>query len=188
MDFGLVSLLSDPFCGSFYLVNILLYHWNNKNMPVEKSAGAIIFRREIRKEGSWARNKEGKYLYLLLHYPSSGKAKKQYWDLPKGHIEKGEKEIETVKREVGEETGISKISFIKGFREPIKYFFRFNGETVFKTVVFLLAETNEEDIKISEEHLGFAWMPYESALKRLTFKNAKDILSKANEYISRKGL
>ncbi len=146
-------------------------------MPVEKSAGAIIFRTE-----------EGKIYYLLLRYPSSGKSKRQYWDLPKGHIEKGEKEAETVEREIGEETGISKLNFVEGFREVIRYFFRFNKETVFKTVVFFLAETKEKDIRISEEHLGFVWLAYEPAVKRLTFKNAKNILKKANDFISREGV
>ena len=96
-------------------------------MPVEKSAGAIIFRRE-----------NDKIYYLSLHYPSSAtraaakgeeegkpsssKAPKEYWDLPKGHIEKGEKEIETVRREVEEETGLKDIEFLEGFKEWIKYF------------------------------------------------------------------
>ena len=85
-------------------------------MPIEKSAGAIIFRKE-----------NNNFFYLLLHYPSSAKAPKEYWDFPKGHIEKGEDEIKTVKREVEEETGLKDIKIIEGFREWIKYFFKFEG-------------------------------------------------------------
>jgi len=138
-------------------------------MPIEKSAGAIIFRKE-----------NNNFFYLLLHYPSSAKAPKEYWDFPKGHIEKGEDEIKTVKREVEEETGLKDIKIIEGFREWIKYFFKFEGKTVLKCVTFYLAETKTKDVKISGEHVGYKWLPYEDAIEQLTFKNAKEVLKKAH--------
>ena len=144
-------------------------------MPVEKSAGAIIFR----KEGN-------EIYYLLLHYPSSAKAPRDYWDLPKGHIEKGEKIEKTVKREVKEETGLEDLKFVEGFKEWIKYFFKFDGKNIFKIVTFLLAETKTEDVKISFEHVGYKWFSYEEAIKQLTFKNAKEILKKANDFLKLK--
>lgn len=161
-------------------------------MPIEKSAGAIIFRRE-----------NNKILFLLLHYPSSPtraqrgaeknecsatKATREYWDLPKGHIEKGEKELDTVRREVEEETGLRDIEFVEGFKEWIKYFFKFQGKNIMKFVTFYLAEAKTKDVKISEEHLGFKWLPYEKALEKLTFKNAKDILQKANNFLRKHGI
>ena len=147
----------------------------NKNMPIEKSAGAVIFR----KEGN-------KIYYLLLHYPSNAKAPREYWDFPKGHIEKGEKIEETVKREVKEETGLKDIKLIEGFKEWIKYFFKFKGKNIFKIVTFFLAETKTKTVKVSFEHIGFKWLPYEEAIEKLTFKNAKEILKKANDYLNSK--
>jgi len=154
----------------------------NNTMPKEKSAGAVVFRRE-----------NNQIYYLLLHYQSG------HWDFPKGHIEAGEDDIATVKRETKEETGISDIRIIGGFREMIKYFFRVNYHLkkedklkvpwTFKMVVFYLAETKIKEVKISEEHTGFMWLPYEESLKRLTYKNAKEILKKANGYlVSKKSL
>ena len=139
-------------------------------MPIEKSAGAIIFREE-----------GGKIYYLLLHYPSSSKAQNDYWDFPKGHIEKGEKELEAVKREIEEETGLKDIEFIEGFKEWIKYFFKFEGKNILKFVTFYLAETKTKNIKVSFEHVGYKWLSFEEALAKLTFKNAKEILKKANK-------
>lgn len=52
---------------------------------------------------------------------------------------------------------------------------------VFKTVIFFLAETRSKEVTLSEEHVGFIWLPYEEALKKLSYKNAKEILRKANE-------
>ncbi len=139
---------------------------------VEKSAGAVVFR----KEGN-------KIYYLLLHYPSGTRTPRNYWDFPKGHIERGEKEIETVKREVKEETGLEDIKFIEGFKKWVKYFFRFQGKTVFKIVIFYLVETKNKNVKISSEHIGYKWLPYEEALEQLLFKNAKEILEEANNFL-----
>jgi len=76
-------------------------------MPKEKSAGAIIFRKE-----------NNKNYFLLLHYPSG------HWEFPKGHVEGNETEEETVKREIKEETGLDNIVLLAGFKKYIKYFFR----------------------------------------------------------------
>ena len=118
-----------------------------------------------------------------MHYPSNAKAPREYWDFPKGHIEKGEKIEETVEREVEEETGLKDIKFVEGFKEWIKYFFKHKGKNVFKIVTFLLAEAETEEVKISPEHIGYKWLPYDEALIQLTFKNAKEILKKADNFL-----
>ena len=141
-------------------------------MAKEKSAGAIVFRID-----------KGEPLYLLLHYPSSVKAKREYWDLPKGHMEKGESEEETVRREVQEETGIQDIEIFEGFRTTIHYWFEAKGQKISKTVVFYLAKTKEQRIVISTEHEGFKWLPYEEALAQLTYKNAKEVVQKAHRFL-----
>ena len=141
-------------------------------MLLEKSAGAVIFR----KEGN-------KTYYLPLHYPRGARKPKPYWDFPKGHIEKGEKELDTVKREVREETGLEDIGFVGNFKERIEYFFRQEEKNILKLVTFYLAETKEKDVKISSEHAGFKWLSYEKALKKLTFQNAQKILQKAKDFI-----
>ena len=143
-------------------------------MPQERSAGAVVFRRDAR----------GQPLYLLLYYPpSSPKAKKEYWDFAKGHIEKGETDVETVKREVQEETGIKDLTLIDGFKETISYMFQAKGQKIFKTVVFFLGETRSKDVKISAEHLAYLWLPFEKALLQLKFPNAKKLIKKANSLI-----
>lgn len=141
-------------------------------MPLEKSAGAIIFHRNKKTE------------YLLLQYPSNPRSKRDYWDLPKGHIEGNEDEKDTVIREVREETGLKDIKLMDGFKTLIKYFFKAEGKTIFKTVVFYLAETKTKEVKISFEHTDYKWLPYEESLNQLTFKNAKEVLKKANQFLT----
>jgi len=135
----------------------------------ERSAGAVVYRVE-----------NGKPIYLLLHYEAG------HWDFPKGNIEEGEKIEETVRREVREETGISDIQLVPGFKTKIKYFFKRDGQTVFKTVDFLIAKTAEKDVKLSFEHIGFEWLPFKEAMERLTYKTAKDLLVKVDEFLAKK--
>lgn len=141
-------------------------------MPQEKSVGAVVFRRE-----------QNQPLYLLLHYPSGVKGGKSYWDLPKGHVEQGEAEKDTARREVAEEAGLTDVHIIKGFREVITYYFRAKGKTIFKTVVFYVARTKQWEVTISSEHTGCIWLPYKEAISYVRFQNAKQILQKAHLFL-----
>ena len=135
-------------------------------MPKEKSCGAIVFKRQK----DYAK-------YLVLHYGAG------HWDFPKGHQEKNEKEEQAAAREIKEETGIEDIEFVDGFNEKINYFYKKGEETVYKEAVFFLAETHQEEIILSSEHIGYAWLSYENAYKKLTFNNAKELLRKANQFL-----
>ena len=139
-------------------------------MIEETSAGIVLFR----KEGT-------KKMFLLLHYPSG------HWDFVKGKMEKGENTRETAIRETREETGITDVEFLDNFEEWIQYNFQYKGELVDKKVVFFLGETKTEEVKISEEHLNYAWKEYNEAMEKTTFDNAKTILTKAQELLSKTG-
>jgi bis(5'-nucleosidyl)-tetraphosphatase len=131
----------------------------------EKSCGAVVF----------LKNEETKY--LLLHYEAG------HWDFVKGNVEPNESEKETVTRELQEETGIVDARFIDDFREKIDYFYRRQGTTIHKEVIFFIIETHTETVKLSFEHVGYIWLNYKDAMEKLTFKNAKDILQKAHKVL-----
>ena len=137
-------------------------------MAKEKSAGAVIFSRQ------------DSLKFLLLHY-SAG-----HWGFPKGHVEGNETEHETMAREIMEETGIECVELIPGFRKQTSYFFRRGKETIFKEVIFFLAESKIVEVKLSNEHQGFEWLSFEKALQRLSFKNTKQVLEEANAFLSAK--
>jgi 8-oxo-dGTP pyrophosphatase MutT (NUDIX family) len=139
-------------------------------MSSEKSCGAVIFRQ----------NSDNKF--LLLHYEGG------HWDFVKGHMEGSETEKETVLRETAEEASITDLSFVDGFRHRIGYYYRRAGQTVFKEVVFYLLETKTDAVRLSREHVGYEWLSYNRAYERLTYKNAKDTLKKAREYLDAKGI
>lgn len=117
-------------------------------------------------------------MYLLLHYASG------HWDFPKGHVEAGEGEEQTARREISEETGIVSLELIPNFRETIEYSFSRDGASVPKEVVFFLAKTEGKAVRLSDEHVGFAWLPYDAAKKKATYQNAKNLLEKAEKKLS----
>ena len=137
-------------------------------MIEETSSGVVLFRKE-----------NEKILFLLLHYPSG------HWDFVKGKMESGESPHVTAIRETKEETGIIDVKFLDHFEEWIQYNFQFNGELVQKKVVFFLGETKTKDIKISHEHLNYTWMDYSTAMEKITFNNAKTVLSKSYALLSK---
>src|SRR5271157_279796 len=122
----------------------------------EKSCGAVVFL-----------NKDGLTKYLLLNYAAG------HWDFVKGNVEPNESEKQTVVRELQEETSITNAQFIEGFREAIAYFYRRQGLTIHKEVVFFVMEAYTDKVQLSFEHIGYAWLDYQHAMEKLTFKNSK---------------
>jgi len=135
-------------------------------MIYEHSAGAVIFRPE-----------QGQPLYLVLHYDEG------HWGCSKGHTENSETVEETARREIHEETGLTDITFIPGFREENHYYFIINRQRISKTVTFLLAKTHSDAVTISDEHIDFAWLTFPKALERITFINEKKVLQNAQRFV-----
>lgn len=133
------------------------------------SAGAVLYRRS---EG------DEKRLFLLLKYT------KGHWGLVKGKIEPGEEDLETVRREAEEEAGITQMEFDTGFESGMEYDFTSKKYGhVQKKVRMYLAETDQTEIRLSHEHTDFEWMPYEKALDRITFPEAKKVFIEAVIYL-----
>ena len=140
--------------------------------PDVVSCGAVVYRKA----------EDGQPQYLLLQYGA------KHWDFPKGHMEAGETEEQTTRRETQEETGIEDLVFIPGFRKVIRYAYRSRQRLVRKMVVFRLAKTQTEAVVLSHEHIGFEWLPSKRAMSRLTFKNAKKILQEAHHVLLKEGV
>jgi 8-oxo-dGTP pyrophosphatase MutT (NUDIX family) len=134
----------------------------------ERSAGFLVYRLAPRGKAPQ---------FLLLDY---GK----YWDYPKGHVEEGEDDVSAAKRELEEETGIADVTPHDGFRHEMTYFFRHKRRgPIRKTVVFFLGRTQAGEVRLSDEHVGAEFLPYEQALERVTYDNAKDALRAARAFL-----
>ena len=147
-------------------------------MPKIKSYGIIVFRRE-----------GDEILFLLLK-----NAKWGHWDFPKGHPDAGEDELGAALRETREETGLTDLNVIPGFRESIRYHVDIEGERPekgMKEAVYFLAEapgsgaSSECEVKISHEHTDHRWLSLAEALPMVQFDNARTMLAKAHDFLTK---
>jgi bis(5'-nucleosidyl)-tetraphosphatase len=136
----------------------------------ELSAGAVVFYKDQQRL---------ERVYLVLNYPAG------HWDFPKGAVEKGETEEQAAVREIREETGIEVSSFIPGFRRKIEYRYRKGNGLSHKQVVFFIAKSNTDQVRISHEHSRYEWLTWEKAQSRLTFANARNVLRDADLFLSK---
>jgi 8-oxo-dGTP pyrophosphatase MutT (NUDIX family) len=134
----------------------------------ERSAGAVVYRE----------TENGREYLLLMN---AGR-----WDFPKGGVEKGEGELHTVMREVREETGLRDFALVPGFRRVIEYFYRRDRKNIHKQVVYLLAYAPDARVRISSEHQGFGWFPYQEAIGMASYDNSKKTLAEAEKFVSTK--
>lgn len=119
--------------------------------------------------------------YLLLQYGHG------HWDFVKGKIESGENKKEAALRELQEETGITAITIDPDFLTSFSYVYtEVDGIVTQKTVYFFVGSTPETQITLSHEHRDYAWLPFEKALKQLTFENAQEVLRAADKFITNK--
>ena len=101
---------------------------------------------------------------------------------PKGHMEPGESELETAIRELKEETGVD-VKVIQGFRRQIEYKLRRIPDAIKQSVYFLGECTSNKIVCQEAEVAEASFVPYEDALKILTFEETKRILSDAETFI-----
>lgn len=135
------------------------------NCLYEKSCGGVVF------------YKTSQSAKILLVKNNNGR----YWSFPKGHIEKGENEKQTAIREIKEETGLD-VTLYDGFREISEYcpFGRIR-----KRVVFFLARTYTDRVKIQEEEIdSYIWVDLSKAKNLCSYDNDLRIIEKAEQVIS----
>lgn len=124
-------------------------------MKQEKSCGCIVIDNEK---------------VLLVKHVSG------HWDLPKGHIENEETEIETAVREIKEETNID-VEINENYRYTIEYS---PEKDVWKEVVYFMATKKGGNLKAQESEIEeVQWVEFDEAIKKITFDNTKNVLEKA---------
>lgn len=109
------------------------------------------------------------------------------WEFPKGGMEKNESELNSVKREVFEETG-QKILQLKKFNVSGKYNYekKLKDRPGYKGQTYTLfsAQIKKGKIQIDEkEHSTYKWVSFENAIKKLTWANQKKCLKIVNKYL-----
>ena len=103
-----------------------------------------------------------------------------HWGFPKGHVEEGETEVETAKREIMEETGIDVI-LDPTFREIVTYSPKKDTQ---KSVVYFIAKAKNTDFVPQEEEIAdIRWVEIGRAGQVLSYENDRSIVNKAKKFI-----
>jgi bis(5'-nucleosidyl)-tetraphosphatase len=118
-------------------------------MKQVKACGFILFRRD--------KSTDRKSFLLMKHADR--------YDLPKGHLESGESELDCALREMNEETGISidAVEIDRDFQYRSIYYpqsARLNHEIVEKTLVIFLGWVDFNTQITTTEHLGYEWFDW----------------------------
>lgn len=123
--------------------------------------------------------------FLLMKHPHR-------YDLPKGHIEGGESELDCALRELQEETGIThdQVQIDPDFRFEETYqarYKRFRGEIVEKTVVIFVAwlDAEGDQLKLTE-HRGYDWFEWHPP-HRIQQKTVDPLLGAVQKHFEKRG-
>lgn len=134
-------------------------------MIYEKSCGAIVF------------TGTGDGIRYLLVRNLTG-----IYGFPKGHMEPGETEEQTARREILEEVGLT-VELIPGFRAEDAYPIP-QKENTCKQIVYFLAAYDNQAFSYQKEELSDALLAdYETAMSLFQYPSSKRLLTEAHNFL-----
>ncbi|MCG3176137.1 MAG: hypothetical protein MOGMAGMI_01077 [Candidatus Omnitrophica bacterium] len=111
------------------------------------------------------------------------------WSLPKGHLEAGESELDAARREIAEESGVTRLSCLG---ELVRYerprIARGGGEDLseIKEIVLFHFETDQTELRPTDPaHPEARWVRPETALTMLTHTKDREVLGRILSRIRR---
>jgi len=121
-------------------------------------------------------NKEGRILLLKADVSKHRKNREPYWDIPGGRISEGQTVIQTLRREIEEETGITELEGYEFFTAVVS-----NHEIPFDErllglalMIYKVKVPQGSKVSLSEEHVAYEWVDRAEAKKRLAHKYPKE--------------
>lgn len=134
---------------------------------VERSAGGVVLRAI-----------EGEVHVLVIRDPY------RKWGLPKGHLEVGEAPHEAAIREVEEETGLTGLILGPELGE-IDWIFQTGNARIHKFCRFyLMASGNGDPIpQLAEGITEAVWLTPAEAERRVTYRNARQMIRRARTFL-----
>lgn len=129
----------------------------------EYSSGAVLFC-----------EKDGQRLYAVVTELSGNTG------LPKGHVENGESNEEAALREIYEETGI-RAEIVPGFEGELVYP---QGRGMLKHFYYFLASFDPSQRFYTGDVVAAELLPYDQAMKRLSFMDVRQLLRRAEVFLS----
>lgn len=118
--------------------------------------------------------------FLLMRHPTR-------WDLPKGHVDPGETDLQCALRELWEETGIpaDAVEIDPAFRFSLRYNVRSkrtSGDVWPKTLMIYLGKLTRDVPIVTSEHESYRWFTWKPGL-RIQAQTIDPLLEAVEEYL-----
>jgi 8-oxo-dGTP pyrophosphatase MutT (NUDIX family) len=127
---------------------------------------------------------DNKYLFLIVQHTGL------HWGFPKGHAEENESIIETMKRELWEETGITECTILEDTSFSYTHIFEKNKNTYQKTNLLYIAFPLSKEIKVpvewQHEIINAKWCTRTEAKELIKFKPIENMLDEVIEHLDSK--
>jgi len=120
---------------------------------------------ETQKAGAIILSSKDKQNIALLY-----RSKQNDWSFPKGHVDLGENPIQTMIREIKEETGLT-VSVVQVL--PDLNYTSSGGEVV-SVKMFIAVSEDDSKLRLEFKKDDIQWIPYAEITKRLSYDNLKD--------------
>ena len=118
---------------------------------------------------------------ILLVYTGQRPAQynSDFWDIPGGRIDENENALQTLAREIKEETGLEKIEDVEFVQGVISnHEFDQNGlHFGLVLMVYKVQVAGDSEISLSSEHEKFEWVDKKEAAQRLSIKYPPEFTS-----------
>ena len=134
------------------------------DLPRTTAAGVVLF----------VRGDDDAPRFLLLR-----NAVHETWGFPKGHAEGDEGALETARRELEEETGVTEFTPVDGVEDVITYDVTTRSGRVRKTVTYFLGEVPTTAFRRSPEHDDHRWATADEARALIEHDNLRGVLERA---------
>ena len=115
------------------------------------------------RDGKW-------YTFLIQRTKSDG-----FWEFPKGHMDKGETQLEAAQRELQEETGLELVYLLH--KKPLieTYQYQLDGDTRHKQVYYYLGMVQGEVALQSSEVDDGKWVLLDEAEGQVTYETSRSV-------------
>ena len=123
----------------------------------------------------------GGFEHLLLQRAANEKVYPGIWQVITGSIEEGESAVQAALRELREETGLAAESM---YSVPYTTsFYSAHDDSVCLVPVFAAIVAHDADVRLSEEHQRFLWLPPDPAHEKLLLPSHREALRVAQHHI-----